>query len=186
MQIHGIIIMNKCERRAFFMKINKLFLKFKIKMLMESILRAFIIALMLSGLTAFVTSLVYHIQIKESNYAFMTMVCSGVFALAFIAVLLIAFPTSKRVARRMDETGLKERVSTMLENRDNNDNVAKFQRHDAVDHINNLSVKKLPFRIFKREVLSCIICICLSVVMICLPSDIFAFAEDEIDVSKEQ
>ena len=101
------------------MSINKLFFKYKNKLLLESLLRAFVVSAFFMGLSAFIVSLVYHIRIQKPEIMLMLWICAGVGALAFLTTFLIRFPTKKRVAVRMDEMGLNERVCTMLENQKN-------------------------------------------------------------------
>ena len=168
------------------MNLNQLFRSFKQKVLLENFLKASLFALMLGAFSVFVTSLVYHILIRETPLMLVCAIGGGVFAIAFILLFFIRYPTKKKVAVRMDEIGLQERVSTMLEYKNESTEIAQLQRNDALYHIGMVTSKQIKLRFLKREFISCIVCVCLAVTMMFLPFDVFAFGVSADAGSAEQ
>ena len=92
-------------------------------------------------------------------------------------LFIIRYPTPKKVAVRMDEIGLQERVSTMLAYRNVQTEMAELQRRDATEQIQRISVKQMPLLLFKREWIACLTCVCLALTMMILPYNVLAFGE---------
>ena len=74
------------------MNLNQLFRSFKQKVLLENFLKASLFALMLGAFSVFVTSLVYHILIRETPLMLVCAIGGGVFAIAFILLFFIRYP----------------------------------------------------------------------------------------------
>lgn len=168
------------------MNLNKLFRTFKQKLLLENILKSSLFALMFSAAGVFIVSLIYHILIRETPLKLTLLVGLGIFILSFSIVFIFRYPTKKKVASRIDEIGLQERVSTMLEYRKNETEIASLQRKDAVEQIQKVSAKQMKFRLFKKEFISCAICICMAVTMMFLPYNVLAFGTEDSVSSTEQ
>lgn len=170
------------------MDISKLFRSYKRKLLWEGILKSFVFALMACGVTVFVTSLVYHILTKKTPVLLTAWIALAVFAAVFALLFgVFYYPTKKRVASRMDEMGLQERVGTMLAFRNETGFMVQLQREDAVLHIEKSSPKQLKLRSFMREGIACAVCVCLAFAMLMLPYDIFKItAEKEIVMDENQ
>lgn len=168
------------------MNLNKLFRTFKQKLLWENILKSSLFSLMFSAAGVFIISLVYHILIRETPLKFTLLVGLGIFILSFLIVFIFRYPTKKKVASRIDEIGLQERVSTMLEYRKNETEIASLQRKDAVEQIQKVSAKQMKFRFFKKEFISCAICVCMAVTMMFLPYNVLAFGATDSAISADQ
>jgi|GEM_PF-1611871 len=170
------------------MNIDKLFRTYKIKLLWEGILKSFLFALMASGAAVFVTSLVHHILVKKTPVLLTVLIGICTFAAVFALVFgVFYYPTKRRVASRMDEMGLQERVGTMLEYQNQTGFMVQLQREDAVLHIERSSPKQMKLRSFRRESILSTVTVCLALTMLFLPHDLFEIsAEKEIVMDKEQ
>lgn len=168
------------------MNLKKLFHTYKQKMIWESVLKSFFIALMLGAMGVFITSLIYHIKIKETPFTLAMLIGTGVFSFSFLLLFVIRYPTQKKVAVRMDELGLQERVSTMLAYRNEQTEIAKLQRRDATEQIQRISAKQMPIRLFKIEWITCLVCVCLALTMMILPYNVLAFGEADNVSNMEQ
>ncbi len=171
------------------MQIDRLFSSFKRKLLWEGLLRSFLIGGSFGAAAAFAVSLWHHILVKETPMALTLAIAGGMFGVAFLVCFFVwCYPTKKRVARRVDALGLKERAGTMLEFRASVDGMARLQREDAVLHIQKQSAKNVKLNIRKREITSCLAGVLLAFVMIALPHDIFVFAGERqtLDPEREQ
>ena len=169
------------------MNINKLFRSFRQKLLWEGLLKSLLFSLMVGGASVFITSLVYHLMIKETPLLLTAALCGTVFTVSFLLIFFIRYyPTKKRVAARMDEIGLQERVSTMLEYRDEDTEIAKLQRNDAIEQIGKTTSKQMKFRFMKREFILCAVSVCMALVMMILPYNVLAFGASDNTVSAEQ
>ena len=156
------------------MDIHKLLRTFRNKLLLENALSAAAIALTLSAAAIFCASLIDHLLVRPSSVVMLSAIGGSVFLISFLLFFFLRRPSAKKVAQRVDALGLQERVSTMLEFQDDPSPIAQLQRQDATEHIQNASPKQMPLQIQKRSWLVCLIGICLAVVMLLLPYDIFA------------
>ena len=167
------------------MNIKKLFLPFRQKLFWENVFKSLLFAAISCAATVFVTSLIYHIFIKETPLLIILISGGSAFIATLLLIFFLRFPTKKRVAVRMDEIGLEERVSTMLEYQKEDKEIFVIQRRDAQEHISKASAKQMKFRFKKREFIVCGISILLAAVMLVLPYNIFVFGESDI-VSEQQ
>jgi len=163
------------DRERIKMSLQKLFSRFKQKLLFETALKSLLFAVMTSALTVFAVSLVYHIMLKETALMTTAIAGGGVFLLSFIIFFAVTYPTKKKVARRIDSAGLQERASTMLELKNDKSEIAALQRKDAADKIGSLSAENVKFNFRKKEFILCVVSVCLAAVMLCLPATLFAF-----------
>lgn len=171
------------------MKLDKLPSSFKGKLMLEGVLRSFFPALTAAGISAFAFSLVYHILLEKTPLVIMAVICGCVFAVTFLSVFFIRyFPTNKKVASRIDGLGLKERVSTMLDNKENQSPMAQMQREDAFLHIKKITPKDMKIYFSKKMAVLCTVSILMAAAMLALPHDILSFAEpkDENELKQEQ
>ena len=152
---------------------------FRNKLLLECLLKAGLNALMVSAAGVFVTSLVCHIQLRETPPALTTQIGGGLFALVFLAAFLLRYPTWKRVAARVDALGLKERASTMLEYWDWDTPLLQLQRDDAAAHIRSTEPRKLALQVGRGQWIMCALAVCLAAVMLVLPVNAFAMGEED-------
>ncbi|MBR4863113.1 MAG: hypothetical protein IKU07_00945 [Oscillospiraceae bacterium] len=156
------------------MDLNKLFSRFRKKLMGESLLKALLAATAFAAAAVFITSLIYHISIEETPLLLTALVGGSVFLVSFTVFFLLRYPTKKRIAARLDALGLKERATTMLAYQHVDTEIARLQRQDAISHIEKTSPKDMKLQLRPRESILSIACLCLAVVMLLLPFNIFA------------
>lgn len=162
------------------MNIHKLLRAFRNKLLLENACKAAISALALGAIGVFITSLIYHILILPASTPVLEAVGIGVFAVSFLLLFFLAWPTDKKLAARMDSLGLQERVSTMVEFRENTELLPRLQRQDAAAHIQELSPKMLRLQLGRKRCFLCAVSLCLAMGMLVLPFDIFAVPPEPV------
>lgn len=157
------------------MDIKKLFRFFKRRLMWEAIVKSLLFSALLGAAAVFLTSLIYHIVIKPAPAVLLIALFGGIFAAAFVVMMFVfLYPTHKRVAVRIDEIGLQERVCTMLEYSDDKSEIARLQREDALKHLSSVSPKQMSSRLKKREFISCAVGVCLALAMLLIPYDLLA------------
>lgn len=166
------------------MNIKNLLRSFKTKLLLECFLHASVISLMLGAISIFIISLVYHILLQETPLDLVAIIGGGVFALSFLTLFILRYPTAKRVAARVDAMGLQERASTMLEYQNENTPMAQLQRSDAVEHIRKTSPHQMPLVSSSAHWILCLACICLALGMLVMPVN--AFSSEEMSTVEQQ
>ena len=115
---------------------SKLLRRFRGKLLLEALLKSIVWGVTASCGCGFVYLFILHLITTEPRFIWSLIV----FGVPFIvtAALLFAvkyYPTAKRIAGRLDESGLEERAGTMLEFGAVQTEIAKLQREDAKKHI---------------------------------------------------
>ena len=158
---------------------------FRNKLLLECLLKAGLNALMVSAAGVFITSLVCHIQIRETPPVLTAQIGVALFALVFLGAFLLRYPTWKRVAARVDALGLKERASTMLEYWDRDTPLLQLQRDDAAAHIRGAEPRQMALQVGRGQWGLCALAVCLAAVMLVLPVNVFASSETEIPQETE-
>ena len=163
------------------MNINRLLRPFKNRLLKEDLIRSLIGSLSVASVLTFILSAYYHFKIQEPDRKLL-LYC---FAASFLAVFLFLFfavfyPWRKRVARRIDATGLKDRISTMLEYRKDPSPVAYVQRRNALWHLRTMSPRKIRLNFSRKRAAAAAACVVLMTAMLLTPYDIFARINPEI------
>lgn len=162
------------------MNFNKLLRSYKQKLLLEGLLRSFLFGLIFSAAALFLTSLVCRIITKEVPLWLLGLIGGCVFTASFLLLFIFHFyPVPKTIAARVDELGLQERVSTMLEYRQSDTEIAALQRKDAIEQISKISPKQMKFHFLKREFIVCAFSVCMAVIMMALPYNIFGDSRSE-------
>ncbi len=157
------------------MNYNKLFFRFKVQMILEGILKTSLFSAMLGGGAVFLTSLIYHILTKTPSMKNLFIIFGVVFIISFLPRFLAKyFPTKKKIAKRIDEMGLQERISTMYEYRAEDREIFKLQRQDALVHLQAVTPRYVRQPLRLREWLAPVICLALALVMLLLPYNISA------------
>ena len=83
----------------------------------------------------------------------------GVTLVAAAVFYLLKFkPDTKDNARRIDETGLEERVVTMLDYKDSDTLMARVQREDAMRALKTVDEKAIKFKFAKKMFITLAIC----------------------------
>jgi len=157
------------------MDIKKIFRFFKRRLLREAVIKSLLFSALLGAVAVFLISLIYHIAVKQLPIALLLGAFGGIFAVVFCVMLFVfLYPTHKRVAVRIDEIGLQDRVCTMLEYSDDQSEIARLQREDALKHLNSVSPKQMKSRLKKREFISCAAGVLAALVMLLIPYDLLA------------
>ncbi len=129
------------------MDIKKLFSKHMKRLQFEAALKSALIGLVAGFAAAFVFAVV------DTFFGFKLLyvdfiILAAVTALVALPVYFFKLrPDEKTVARRLDLTGLEERVITMNELKDDDSYMAKRQREDALSVINSLSAAVLSIAV---------------------------------------
>lgn len=157
---------------------KQLFRPFRLRLLGHSLLRSILTGLITGAGVTFILSLVWHLMVKAPPSWLLPAAFAGAFALGFIPTLCKTYPTEKRVAQKLDQTGLQERAGTMLAFQDSKGLMAQLQRKDAIKHIRRTSPGKLKVPFPKRLALICSLCVVLCGTILLLPQDFFVSAAD--------
>lgn len=168
------------------MNIDKLFRNFKARLLWEALLRAFLVSFSLLAASVFTISLIYHILTTTAPIKVFLIVCPITFLIGFAFTLAGNYPTQKKIANRIDETGLQERISTMLAYRREESDILRLQRNDALSHLNRTQPSRLHFRPLGKTILICLICILCAVIITRIPYDIWKINVTDTGTTEEQ
>lgn len=164
------------------MIINYLLRPFKKRLIKEDFLRSLIGALSAASVVAFVLSFIYHFRIQEPDMKLLLLCFAGTFTAVFLFLFFIVFyPWRKKVARRIDDSGLKDRISTMLEFRKDDSPVAYVQRRNAQWYLRTMNPKRIRLNINRKHVIIATACFLLMVGMLLTPYDIFARINPELE-----
>ena len=129
------------------MNAKQLFQKYHKRMVAEGILKATLIGLLAALAVLFVTAAVcWFVGFKGIWLSIVLFVV--VLAATAVTVYLVKYrPTTRSIARRVDELGLEERLITMTELEGDDSYIATRQRQDAMESLNKVSALKSPFRL---------------------------------------
>lgn len=112
------------------------------RVIKSTVWKALIYAILISFSVVFIVSLLLWIfAVKEYWIAFITL--GATFIISFTLIFLFLKPSDKKFSVQLDELGLKQRVVTMYEYRNDDSLMARIQRKNAVDHVNSIDLKKL-------------------------------------------
>ena len=160
------------------MNIQKIIRAFRNKLLLEGVLNSSAISLCFAGGAGLLFTLVCHLLLIKTSPLLLLLTVASTFLLVLFPTFFIGyFPTRKKTARRMDELGLKERVSTMLENEQNQSTMAKLQREDAQTHIQKLAARQMKLRLSGRVAALSLCLLLLMAGVFALPHDLLAFGK---------
>ncbi|MBR7165324.1 MAG: hypothetical protein IKD18_03500 [Clostridia bacterium] len=154
------------------------FRAFRWRLLLENALLGSLAGLSAGGVGVFVLALIDRILIRRTSADLAWLVGGGLGALAFLSVFALLFPTRRRIAKRMDEMGLKERVRTMLALEKETTPLAELQRQDTQKALDSVKAGKMKLRLPKRLPLVCAVSLALALVMLLVPYDVFAYRPD--------
>ena len=121
------------------MNAKQLFQKYHKRMVAEGILKATLIGLLAALAVLFVTAAVcWFVGFKGIWLSIVLFVV--VLATTAVTVYLVKYrPTTRSIARRVDELGLEERLITMTELEGDDSYIATRQRQDAMEALNKVS-----------------------------------------------
>ncbi len=139
------------------MNAKQLFQKYHNRMVFEGILKSFLIGLLAALAALFLTSLVcWFAGIKA------VWLCVVVTVVALVATSLTLYlvkyrPTTRSIARRVDELGLEERLITMTELEGDDSYIATRQRQDAMNALNKVSADLIKIAVSATLVIGLVI-----------------------------
>lgn len=168
------------------MNFNKLFRKFKRRLLWETTCRAALWGIILSAASVFLLSLFYHFLGTDAPGWMLRIVCPIMFLTGLFAGFLSLYPTNSKTAARIDETGLQERISTMLEFRERTEEIHRIQRTDALVHLEETKPSRLKFLPLGKEFLTALICILAALIITHIPYNILRINTLETGITQEQ
>lgn len=126
------------------------FNKFRKKMLIEALLKSALISYSIGAICFAVPYLIMYfmkIDFGLTNTMILLISCISGASILFGLLLLILYPTKIKAARRLDkELALNQKVQTMIEFKDSDTQMAKLQRIDAQNILQNTNLKKLSMR----------------------------------------
>lgn len=156
--------------------------RFRRRLNTESGLRAGTVGLA-AGLTALAAVLLYGRLLQQS-----ILLTEGVTAatVVFSVITLICYfgwlrPQKREVLKRVDALGLKERMITMEELKNEHTVIAVKQRQDAKEHLEQLDAARMEIKVYIRPLLCCVALAVLAGVLILVP-----FPKEETDPLAEQ
>ena len=156
------------------MEQKRLLGRFRRRLFGQAMARSALWGLTAGGTALFVCSLVWHLLIKTPSLIWLIGSFFAGFTVGFIPCMCLCFPTRRRTAVRLDQTGLQERVGTMLEFSERKGLMVELQRRDAAEHIRATAVHKLRPQISLKELLALGITAVLCTAMLLIPYDLLA------------
>lgn len=168
------------------MNFNKLLYKFKRRLIGENILKAILSGVFLSSIAVSLISFVYHMMSIDAPGWMLHIACPTAFSYGFVFSFIRNYPTNKKTAARIDETGLQERISTMLEFRSQNQVIHQIQRADALHHLNQTKTSGLKFMPLGKELLLCLIALLAAVIITHIPYDIWKTELADTGITEDQ
>ena len=130
----------------------------------EAFAKSFLIGVLIGASVELAFSIVMHLLSSDPGWLWIGIVFVVPFFL--VSVLLFGFvyyPTQKRVAKRLDEAGLQERASTMIQFKGQESNILEMQRMDATKHIEEMDIKQLRCGVSLKILIAGIIVFALSI-----------------------
>ena len=98
---------------------NKIFGRFRRRLMLEAIGKASLMGALIGASVELIFLVVMHLISRDPEAMWINIVFAAPFCIAFALFFGIAYyPTQKRVAKRIDESGLQERAGTMLQFKD--------------------------------------------------------------------
>ena len=134
---------------------NELFVKYRRKLTMEGVMRATLIgALVGLAVMLVLASVLWYFGNKELVWL-PPVTFVGVTAILFAILYLTKFkPTEKSIARRLDALGLEERMITMAEFQNDDSYIARRQREDAVQSLQQIEASQLKMKLKRGFVIA--------------------------------
>ena len=121
---------------------NESFNKFRKKILLESLIKSFVISLSLSVIAFSAPKLIVHfgkIKVFEFFDLVLILISCFLFNLSFGLLFLILFPRKLKVAKRLDkELNLNQKVQTMIEFEKVDTPMINLQKEDTLNILSNI------------------------------------------------
>ena len=141
------------------MKVDKVFNRFKFKMFLNSIINSLIYGLINGFTISLVATIILYIcKIKNIG---LTFAIFGVVAILFSVFSYFKFfkVTQESIAKTLDDLGLDERVITMLEYKNEDNDIVTLQRTDALNKLSNVNPNEIKIKIQKTPII--VLCVLL-------------------------
>ena len=137
--------------------------KYKYKLILEGILLSLIFGLLIGLGFSILLSLIFFVF--KITGVFKIIIISGIiFLISTILLYFLKFkPTTNKIAKRVDNAGLKERVITMLELEGKDSVMIKLQRDDAKLKLEETKPKDVKFKSFKKQLITLAIIVVISI-----------------------
>lgn len=156
------------------MKNRRLLGRFWPRLMGQALVVSVLNGLVLSALSLLALSTLFHILIQTPQGALLVYTGVAGFTLGFLAGMCKSYPTRRRIAKRLDQTGLQERSGTMLEFAGEQGTLIQLQRKDARAHIQKVHPRQLKRKLPLRRLLLAAVAVILAASMLLIPYDIFA------------
>ncbi len=115
---------------------------------LETLLKSLVTSLVTAVSAALITLLVMFFVGMEYNWLIILIAVASTFVVTFLLSYFLIFRISKKeIIRRVDDAGLQNSVSTMLELKDDTSYIAKLQREDTLKRIKEAKPKVMSIRI---------------------------------------
>ena len=125
---------------------NRFFQKHYKRLIVEGIIRSALWGLVIGFAANFLVAIAAWF-FDFGGVWFVVGIAVGATIASGIGLYFIRFkPKTADIARRVDRLGLEERMITMLELQENDSYLAKLQRENAKQHLQNVADRKLRFR----------------------------------------
>lgn len=164
---------------------NNLFDRFRHRLLIEAIGKSALMGGLIASSIELAFLIVMHLIARNPGFLWIGIVFGVPFGVVFGLFLgVVYYPTEKRVAERIDATGLQERAGTMLQFRDQNSSIIEMQRNDATQRIQQIETKKIRFAFAPKMIVACAVMMALSISCMFVPYSIFA--QDDLVANDER
>ena len=140
------------------------------RLTVEALLKSLFCGLATAFCADFVLGLIFWIDGMKDKTALVVAFLIGVLLAVTLAAGAIFYfakfkPNVRTNARRIDQTGLEERVVTMLDYKDSDSLMARMQREDAIQALGTVNEKSIKFQFPKKIIVALAICTALGLAM---------------------
>lgn len=127
---------------------NELFVKYRRKLTTEGVLRALLIGALVGLAVMLVLAGVLWYMGNKQLVWLPPVVFAGVTGLLFVILYFAKFkPSETSIARRLDALGLEERMITMTEFQNDDSYIARRQREDAIQSLQQIEASQLKMKL---------------------------------------
>lgn len=134
---------------------NEAFKKFYNKLRREGILRAFLCGLVIGFSVLIISSLVCWFVGYKGILPSILLFVFAVAASTAVFYFLLFSPNTKKMAKRIDELGLEERIITMTELEGDDSFIAVKQREDALDAMSKVNASAMKLVVSVPVIIAC-------------------------------
>lgn len=140
------------------------------RLTIEGILRSLLCGLATAFCADFVLGLIFWFVGMEDKHWLVLGVLGGVLVGVTLAAAAVFYftkfkPTIRKNARRIDQTGLDERVVTMLDYENSDTLMARVQRNDTLRALKTVNEKQIKFEFSKKILTSLAVCAAVGLIM---------------------